>query len=87
MTFTCKVEKRKTSLIYQWFKNGVGILGQNDSTLVLNNVGLRDFGLYMCRVTDLEDSLFGEPEESKYATLDVIPRDEKSECFDVHRAV
>ena len=46
--FTSKVDKKKANAIYLWFKDGVVLHGQNDSTLVLDNVDLRDFGLYMC---------------------------------------
>ena len=48
MQFTSKVDKKKANVIYLWFKDGVVLHGQNDSTLVLDNVDLRDFGLYMC---------------------------------------
>ena len=69
-------------MIYQWFKDGVAIHGQNDSTLVLDNVDLRDFGLYMCYLY-YEDSS-GEGVESSCATLNVIPQNGKSKYFDVY---
>ena len=72
-------------MIYQWFKDGVALHGQNDSTLVLDNVDLRDFGLYMCYL-NYEDSP-EEGVESFWATLNVIPQNGKSECFDVYGAV
>ena len=72
-------------MIYQWFKDGVVLHGQNDSTLVLDNVDLRDFGLYMCYL-NYEDSP-EEGVESVWATLNVIPQNGKSECFDVYGAV
>lgn len=85
MQFTCKVDKKRTNVIYQWFKDGVVLHGQNDSTLVLDNVDLRDFGLYMCYL-NYEDSP-EEGVESVWATLNVIPQNGKSECFDVYGAV
>lgn len=85
MQFTCKVDKERTNVIYQWFKDGVVLHGQNDSTLVLDNVDLRDFGLYMCYL-NYEDSP-EEGVESVWATLNVIPQNGKSECFDVYGAV
>ena len=72
-------------MIYQWFKDGVVLHGQNDSTLVLDNVDLRDFGLYMCYL-NYEDSP-EEGVESVWATLNVIPQNGKSECFDAYGAV
>ena len=72
-------------MIYQWFKDGVVLHGQNDSTLVLDNVDLRDFGLYMCYL-NYEDSP-EEGVESVWVTLNVIPQNGKSECFDVYGAV
>lgn len=85
MQFTCKVDKKRTNVIYQWFKDGVVLHGQNDSTLVLDNVDLRDFGLYMCYL-NYEDSP-EEGVESVWATLNVIPQNGKSECFDAYGAV
>ena len=34
MQFTRKVDKKKANVIYQWFKDGVELHDQNDSTLV-----------------------------------------------------
>lgn len=85
MQFTCKVDKKKTNVIYQWYKDGVELHGQNNSTLVLDNVDLRDFGLYMCYL--YYDYSPEEGVESSCATLNVIPQNGKSECFDVYGAV
>ncbi|CAH3166090.1 unnamed protein product, partial [Porites evermanni] len=74
--FTCKVDKKKTNVIYQWYKDGVELHGQNNSTLVLDNVNLRDFGLYMCYL--YYDYLPEEGVESSCATLNVIPKNGKN---------
>lgn len=74
--FTCKVDKKKTNVIYQWYKDGVELHGQNNSTLVLDNVDLRDFGLYMCYL--YYDYSPEEGVESSCATLNVIPQNGKN---------
>ena len=85
MQFTCKVDEKNTNVVYQWFKDDVEIHGQNDSTLVLDNVGLRDFGLYMCYLC--YDYSPEEGVESSCARLKVIPQNGNSKCFDVYGAV
>ena len=66
----CKLEKKSKNFMYQWFKDGVALIGKSESVLVLNPVRLRDFGCYMCLVS-YKDS-FGETEKSNTARLDVI---------------
>ena len=66
----CKLEKKSKNFMYQWFKDGVALIGKNESVLVLNPIQLQDFGCYMCLVS-YKDS-FGEAEKSKNAKLDVI---------------
>ena len=85
MQFTCKVDEKNTDVIYQWFKDGVVIDCQNDSTLVLDNVRLQDFGLYMCYLSYVD--LPEEGVKSSCARLNVNPQNGKSECFDVYGAV
>jgi hypothetical protein len=35
---------------FQWYRNGVAIAGQTNNTLVLQNIGTNDVGLYACAV-------------------------------------
>ena len=73
------MQGKSTKLLYQWFKDGEAMLNQNQPSLVLDSVELRDFGHYMCRVS--YQDLFGEGVESSSAKLDVTPqcRNGKSE--------
>ena len=57
--------------MYQWFKDGVDVLKQNNATLVLECIELRDFGCYTCQVS-YQDG-YGEIVSSG-AVLDVIPQ-------------
>lgn len=61
-------------LSYQWFKDGVELQEQNNSNLILKDIGLRNFGCYACRVTYKDD--YGETMvmTSRVAELDVIPQ-------------
>ena len=79
MEFRCKVQGKSTKLLYEWFKDGEAMRNQNQPSLVLDPVELRDFGHYMCRVR-YEDS-YGEGVKSSPAKLDVTPqcRNGKSE--------
>src|SRR5262245_55208208 len=40
---------------YQWFRNGVPIEGQTNSTLVLENVGVDDVGYYAAEASNGEE--------------------------------
>ena len=48
---SCEAEAEQFTS-YQWKKDGVQLLGQNNSTLVLTNVTLNDNGNYSCVVTN-----------------------------------
>ena len=71
MEFQFKVQG-KEELLYQWLKDGVELPEQNDTSLILERIKLRDFGWYKCRVR-YQDS-FGIAIESSRAWLDVIPQ-------------
>jgi len=58
-----------SNLIFQWRKNGAEIHGQNNDTLILNNLVLSDSGAYSCYIS----GLCGSPVLSQPATLTVIP--------------
>ena len=57
---------------YQWLKDGAELEGKCDATLILDNVELREFGWYKCRVCSREN--FGINCESSRAWLDVVPK-------------
>ena len=79
----CKLEKKSQHFLYQWYRDdGSAVIGKSESVLVLDEVELKDFGSYHCRVS-YEDS-FGEGEVSKPAKLEVKPipgRNGKSEYW------
>ena len=58
--------------MYQWYKDGVAMDGKNETVLVLDPVELRDFGSYVCHVSDNNSD--DEGEDSNTARLDVIPQ-------------
>ena len=78
--FKCRVKKENKNLLYQWYKDGVAELGQNDTNLVLDPVELHHFGRYTCNVS-YRDS-YGEFVASNPAKLDVTPQRQNgmSEC-------
>src|SRR5439155_21106703 len=39
------------NLAFQWFRNGVAMDSQTNSSLVMENVGIGDVGLYTCNVS------------------------------------
>ena len=53
---------------YRWVKDDVEIPGGNRSDLVLEPVGMQDFGRYFCRVWDKSGSV-----TSDTADIDVLP--------------
>lgn len=53
---------------YRWVKDDVEIPGANRSDLVLEPVGMQDFGRYFCRVWDKSGSV-----TSDTADIDVFP--------------
>ena len=61
-----------SSLWYQWFKDGVELSEENNASLILECIKLRDFGCYTCRVS-YQDG-YGDIKESSSAVLDVIPQ-------------
>lgn len=69
--FKCNVHGIR-KVFYQWVKDGTEMQGQNNSSLVLGCVELRDFGSYVCHVSDANaDCII----KSSAALLDVAPRD------------
>ena len=71
----CKVQGKYSRLLYQWFKDdGSAVLGQNEDSLVLKSVELRDFGRYTCCVSYADN--FGEGKKSSPAKLDVITQNQ-----------
>ena len=79
----CKLEKKSQHFLYQWYRDdGSAVIGKSESVLVLDQVELKDFGSYHCRVS-YEDS-FGEGEVTNPAKLEVKPipgRNGKSEYW------
>lgn len=53
---------------YQWQSNGVDIVGQTNSTLTLENVGVNDAGAYSCNVSQSG----GDPVPTRAASLNVM---------------
>ena len=76
--FKCNVQG-KNEVFYQWFKDGTKMQGQNQSTLVLSCVELRDFGFYVCQVSGVNSQ--SDCMKSSAAVLDVVPRDGMSEYW------
>lgn len=68
--FKCNVQGNK-KVFYQWAKDGTEMQGQNSSSLVLDCVEMRDFGCYVCHVSDANADCI----KSTAAVLDVAPRD------------
>jgi hypothetical protein len=56
------------NLTFQWFRNGVAMDSQTNSSLVLENVGIDDVGLYTCNVS--KDG--GESVPTRTASLNVF---------------
>ena len=52
---------------YQWQSNGVDIVGQTNSALVLQNVGVNNAGLYSCNVSQTG----GDPVPTRAASVEV----------------
>ena len=65
-------EQDKDKYSYQWLKDGAELKGKCDAILILDNVELREFGWYKCRVCSRENS--GINCESSRAWLDVVPK-------------
>lgn len=61
-------------LSYQWFRDGVELLGQNNASLILECVELQDFGCYACRVSYQVGNDETMEMSSRPAVLDVIPQ-------------
>ena len=75
--FKCNVKGNK-KVLYQWFKDGTEMHGQNSSSLVLSCVEMRDFGCYACHVSDPNaDNI----KSSTAAVLDVAPGDGMGQCY------
>lgn len=58
---------------YRWVKDDVEIPGGNRSDLVLEPVGIQDFGRYFCRVWDKSGSVISDT-----AYIDVFPASQMS---------
>lgn len=58
---------------YRWVKDDVEIPGANRSDLVLEPVGIQDFGRYFCRVWDKSGSVISDT-----AYIDVFPASQMS---------
>ncbi|RMX48848.1 hypothetical protein pdam_00025481, partial [Pocillopora damicornis] len=69
--FELKVQEQD-KYSYQWLKDGAELEGKCDAILILDNVELREFGCYKCRVCPREN--FGINCESSRAWLDVVPK-------------
>ena len=79
LEFTCECQEQGNCEVrYQWFKDGAELLGQNNPSLVLDSVKMRDFGCYRCCISH------GESHEgaitSEHAVLEVHPCEGKSKC-------
>ncbi len=48
-------------LTYQWFKDGVPLIGQENAALILNSASLSDSGSYTCQVTNSEGQVLSDP--------------------------
>ena len=70
--FKCNVHGN-TKVFYQWVKDGSEMQGQNNSSLVLGCVELRDFGCYVCHVSLANPDAYCIIPPA--AVLDVVPRD------------
>lgn len=57
------------NVTYQWYKNGNTISGNNNDTLIINNISYADTGVYSCFIT----GLCGTPVLSQGARLNIIP--------------
>ncbi|XP_022781247.1 uncharacterized protein LOC111322424 [Stylophora pistillata] len=66
----------KHNLMYKWFKDGSELPRQNNDTLVLDCIKLRDFGKYTCEVSYQDRCCV--PVKSSPAELDVIPTESQS---------
>lgn len=82
--FEVKVQgTNANSLSYQWFRDGVELLGQNNASLILQCIELRDFGYYACRVSCQAGYDVAMVMSSRPAVLDVIPQclNGTSKCY------
>ena len=61
---------------YQWLQDGTVLQGQNNASLVLDSVKMRDFGCYRCCITPRGSH--GEAVTSEPALLEVFPCEGKS---------
>jgi hypothetical protein len=52
---------------YQWQSNGVDVVGQTNSTLVLQNLGPNSAGLYSCNISQTD----GDPVPTRAASVEV----------------
>lgn len=58
--FDVTVAKASVNISYQWYRNGVLIIGANNSQLNLNSISLNDYGAYTVLVSDGTNSIFSD---------------------------
>ena len=84
--FICTVRENQ-QVFYQWYKDGQELQGQDNSSLILNQLKVKDFGFYKCEVRSdkRNDSICGA---SEVVELDVTPAEGTSEliydCPELH---
>ena len=67
-------------MLYRWFKDEQELPGGNNSTLILDQLKMQDFGSYRCEVrSDKRDDV--RCVESNVVELDVTPAEGKSELI------
>ena len=74
--FTCECQVQgNREVSYQWLKDDAELQKQNNASLILDSVKMRDFGRYRCRITSRGGyrEVISEP-----AFLDVSPSEGKS---------
>ena len=90
MEFKCKVRECVQQVFYQWYKDGQELHGEENSSLILNPLKVKDFGFYKCEVRSdkRDDSICGA---SQVEELDVTPAEGTSEliydCPELHWTV
>ena len=75
--FTCEYQVQGNCEIcrYQWLKDDTELQEQNNSSLILDSVKMRDFGCYRCCIHVTHKGGHREDVTSKPAFLEVAPGD------------
>jgi len=77
--FSCECQvQRDCQVWYQWLKDGTEFQQQNNASLVLDSVEMRDFGCYRCSVQVTHKGGHREAVMSEPAFLEVAPCEGKS---------